>query len=403
MATRNEVRRRCDALRQDIRVSRDTGVLRPGQAVPSVRELAARFGLSRQVAHQEIQRLVEEGVLYTVAGSGTFVGLPPTRTDGFFLLVDLERAALQNPLSLGFATRIAALGGASLCLSPEEVTAVERAGTLPRLVGVWDSTESLADALPWGPLRREVARVGSIGHLEDPEHMDGVGVDDYDGGQQATTHLLRLGHRRIAFLGVHAGDRAAPAHSAWSERREAGWRAALEAAGLPTAGLAFHPSTALAPPEDAWQPWSLAVAARDASHPLAVRPDVTAVVAANDEAATTYVRALYELGVPLERWPALVGYDNLPNPRGQILSSLHRPLDLVGAAAAEILWDRWQGRVKGAEPLRRLVPMVLLPRVTSEAGWAARMGQAVSLLLEEGSRRQETGSRVKGRGLEIPG
>jgi DNA-binding LacI/PurR family transcriptional regulator len=115
---------------------------------------------------------------------------------------------------------------------------------------------------------------------------------------------------------------------------------------------------------------------------LVARPDVTAVVAANDEAAITYIATLHESGVPVERWPAVVGYDNLPNPKGQILSSMHRPLDRIGAAAADILWERWTGKIKGPAPVRRRIPMVLLPRMTSESGWALRMPDAISMLLE---------------------
>ncbi len=381
MATRNEVRERRSALRDDIRVSYKTGLLHAGTPVPSVRELATRFGLSKQVAHQEVQRMVEEGLLYSIPGSGTFIGTPPTRTDEFFLLVDTEKNTATNPLFTGFAQRIAGRGGASLSLSVEEILLRDRLDMLPKLAGVWDHTRDFSRDLPWGPARREVPRVGNIGHMEDPEFMDGVGVDDFDGGQQATAHLVRLGHRRIAFLGVHCAGSSVPQHTAWSERRESGWRAVLQEADLPTENMSFHPDATMAPPEDGRHPWSLADAARSAARYLAARSDVTAVVAANDDAALAYVRTLHELKVPVERWPALVGYDNLPNPKGQILSSLHRPLDKVGAAAADILWDRWQGKIKGGAPVRRLIPMVLLPRITSESGWAVRMPNVASILL----------------------
>lgn len=350
--------------------------------VPSVRELASQFGLSNQVAHQAVQRLVEEGLLYSVPGAGTFIGTPPTKTNDFFLLVNYNRNGSTDPLDVGFAQRIAVLGGASLSLSVEEIRVRNRVNALPSLAGVWDCTKGIADDLPWGPQRREVPRVGNFGYIEDPDFMDGVGVDDVDGGQQATSHLLRLGHRRIAFLGVHAEGRPAPGHTAWSERREAGWRSVLENAGLSATDLAFHPDDAVAAPEEMVGSWSLTNAAVSAARYMAMRPDITAVVAANDDAAIAYIRTLHELGVPVERWPALVGYDNLPNAKGQILSSLHRPLDKVGAAAADILWERWLGKIKDPTPILRRIPMVMLPRITSESGWAVKMPDVVSLLLE---------------------
>jgi GntR family transcriptional regulator len=44
--------------------------------VPSERELAARYGLSRMTARQAVEHLVSEGRLYRVQGKGTFVASP---------------------------------------------------------------------------------------------------------------------------------------------------------------------------------------------------------------------------------------------------------------------------------------------------------------------------------------
>ena len=50
--------------------------------------------------------------------------------------------------------------------------------------------------------------------------------DNFEGGRLATHHLLSLGHRRIAFIN---GDTRHPD----ARERQRGYRAALEAAGLP--------------------------------------------------------------------------------------------------------------------------------------------------------------------------
>jgi GntR family transcriptional regulator len=46
------------------------------QAIPSERELATRFGLSRMTVRQAVDHLVSEGRLYRVQGKGTFVARP---------------------------------------------------------------------------------------------------------------------------------------------------------------------------------------------------------------------------------------------------------------------------------------------------------------------------------------
>ncbi|GAB3753700.1 GntR family transcriptional regulator [Zhihengliuella somnathii] len=51
-------------------------VCRPGEALPSERELAERFGLARMTVRQAIDFLVEEGTLERVVGVGTFAARP---------------------------------------------------------------------------------------------------------------------------------------------------------------------------------------------------------------------------------------------------------------------------------------------------------------------------------------
>lgn len=49
------------------------GALAPHAAIPAERKLMAEFGVSRSTVREAIRQLVEEGVLYSVQGKGTFV------------------------------------------------------------------------------------------------------------------------------------------------------------------------------------------------------------------------------------------------------------------------------------------------------------------------------------------
>ncbi|MCD6239083.1 MAG: GntR family transcriptional regulator [Thermotogae bacterium] len=53
--------------------------LKPGDRIPSERELSRKFNIGRMTIRQGITELVNEGVLYRVQGRGTFVNLKPIR------------------------------------------------------------------------------------------------------------------------------------------------------------------------------------------------------------------------------------------------------------------------------------------------------------------------------------
>ncbi len=106
-----------------------------------------------------------------------------------------------------------------------------------------------------------------------------VASQNYEGARAATEHLIELGHRRIGFL---AGRRDLES----ARRREAGYRAALEAAGIP-----FDPDLIQVggfTEETARQPAAALLG-------LAERP--TAIFAANDLSAIQVLRTAGELGL----------------------------------------------------------------------------------------------------------
>jgi GntR family transcriptional regulator len=49
------------------------GALRPGQALPSVRKLAAELGINPTTAARAYQNLERDGVIATIPGAGTYV------------------------------------------------------------------------------------------------------------------------------------------------------------------------------------------------------------------------------------------------------------------------------------------------------------------------------------------
>jgi GntR family transcriptional regulator len=58
-----------DLLRREIKA----GLLKPGQKVPSVRDLAERFGIAPMTAQSALKSLREDGWIFTRPGRGNFV------------------------------------------------------------------------------------------------------------------------------------------------------------------------------------------------------------------------------------------------------------------------------------------------------------------------------------------
>jgi GntR family transcriptional regulator len=80
------------------------GALRPGDRIPSVRELSHTLGINPATAAKAYRELVDAGLLRTSAKSGTFVGSGPAS-----LSPETARARLDEALDRFFA-EIAACG-----------------------------------------------------------------------------------------------------------------------------------------------------------------------------------------------------------------------------------------------------------------------------------------------------
>ena len=156
------------------------------------------------------------------------------------------------------------------------------------------------------------------------DSLDTFDFDNFEGVFKMTTELLKLGHRRIAFVkgppGAHDG-----------EQRLLGYRAALEA-------MDVTPDPALELEAD-YSPEAGYEAGRDL---LAFDPLPTAVVAVNDYCAIGVMSALREAGVRVPEDVSVTGFDGIPSARftSPPLSTVHVPMRKIGVAAIERLIER---------------------------------------------------------------
>ena len=371
MATRLENDAHREAMTQALRTACAQGRLSPGEMLPPVRELAETHQLSIKMAWQVLKTLVDEGLFYAVDRVGTFVNEPKFDAGAFLLTFPYNPRwnALFGQIQSGFERKIAQVGGVSLRLVDAEAHVYRQNGQLPPLAGVFamnlDDSSHWPDELP----RVEFGQVGSEGGLADK-----IRFDDVAGGLRATRHLLSLGHKRIAYVGLHTVD-LRPNSFFWSVEREMGWAQAMNGAGISTEGLAFHPSPsaevsferALVPPEQ------VAVARQLALREVVWRRDITAILASNAIVAVQIFEALVETKIPPVHWPAVVCFDDTIDDAPAVLSYMRLPWEEVGATAAQLLWERTTGRLSGP-PQQRCLTMQLIPRLTCrEVGGGANL------------------------------
>lgn len=155
-----------------------------------------------------------------------------------------------------------------------------------------------------------------------------VAPDDVRGAQLATQHLIELGHRRIAFL-------MGPRNMRASFDRSEGYRAALEAAGIPF-------DSALV--QDTEFTYDGGYTATRLLRQLPSPP--TAIYAANDEAAYGVLFAAQELGLHIPTQLSICGHEDLVYSKAiwPGLTTIHQPADELTEHAVRMLITMLKGQ-----------------------------------------------------------
>lgn len=374
MATRRELEQRKAVLQQEIRQACRNGSFMPGEPLPPVTHFVQQYHLSVAVIRQALQPLMAEGILYTIPRVGTFVGRPPSLLSEFYLLIVPQQASPGEyiaQIQAGFEDRIARMGGASLVMLRDQAQDCWKKRDFPRLAGLFDFAR-VFDGEPTWAYERATPFVQFADAEKDKAACDTVSFDDVEGGRQATQHLLSLGHRHIAYLGLHGAG--TPQFFNWSLERAQGWEQEMRRAQCSPENWLFHPQVE---PDPGGQQRT----ARGVARALFRHPEVTAIVTANDATALGLFDALHTANIPPERWPAVVSFDDELSKAGYIVTSLRLPWEEIGDAAAALLWERRQGRLTGS-PSHRKVSMRLIPRLTSRANWSLMAGEGMLASLE---------------------
>ena len=148
-----------------------------------------------------------------------------------------------------------------------------------------------------------------------------VRVDNQHGGFLAAGHLIRQGHRRVGYISGPAG------HSDDRER-QAGYRQALE-----EAGIVFDPELVVQ--------GTGRVSAGEQALPalMSLHKPPTAAFCYNDMTAVGLLHAAWAAGLSLPQDLAIVGFDDIPLASyvQPPLSSIAQPIAMMGGRAVEMV------------------------------------------------------------------
>jgi len=300
------------------------------------------------VASKTRQRVFDAARELGYYPSSTARNLRRGRTDKIGLLINTSITYMSQYLSEVFpgATIAAEKQGYNLVFytagvnRPDELMRVCRAREVDGVILLWAGEIENAIAF----LQKEgLPFVLFDGRVDDP-NVSYIAADNLAGALSLMRHLLELGHRRIGFT-------ARPELGATSSDRLAGYRQALEEAGIPV-DESLIISTVI-------EPRSGYYAANDLLN-LAKPP--TAIFAIHDTVAVDAFQAVTERGLRVPEDVAIAGFDGFLSSltTQPPLTTVKLPLSEMGQLAVETLLA--QASDPSRPPTRIKMPVRLLVR-----------------------------------------
>lgn len=327
-------------LEQYIREKIASGAWAPGHQLPTERELAMMFGVSRITTSRALLELQNAGLVVREQGRGTFVNrpsapkpvkepgaqqdnnprndfsglnvvamvLPDTIVDsGFKMIEGAEKWLRQRRYRL-----LSSVSDFNLDREADLIHSLLQDGVMNLILYPIDSeatTKVVAE------VRHKGMRVVIIDRRLNNLSLPFVGSDNYGAGYQVTKHLIKVGHRLIAFASGDVGLISSVAE------RFRGYCTALVEEKLPVdpglvvnAGQIGWRSASLHPVAAADDTPGLTeqVAEKTLDYLFALRSDrPSAVVAANDRTALMLLQSALRRGIRVPDELAIVGFDNL--------------------------------------------------------------------------------------------
>lgn len=327
----------------DIKEQINSGKLSIGEQLKSHKELASEYDVSLITIKSALSTLIDEGFLYSRVGKGTFVAtkrekIDITQHDSIGLVI----RDLKNPFFSLIAHMVEEkayskdftilLSNSSSQIKKEEIQIKNF-----RKMGVKGLVIASLRKEPHAPeIIRELSEENfpfvMVSYVADKD-IYYVGADHELGAFMGTEHLINLGHRNIGYIN-------SPQSNSLGTVRLKGFEKALSEYGVP-----LRKEFQLRLSSDT-HPGSY-----EAGYELGEQFDrmpekPTAFFVYNDLSALGFIKRILELGYSVPDDVAIVGFDDIDQSTyGSVpLTTIHQPVEKIGATAIEKLIDRIEGK-----------------------------------------------------------
>jgi DNA-binding LacI/PurR family transcriptional regulator len=325
------------------------GVFSPDDQLPSFTEMTQRFQVAKHTIDKAHAILERDGLVRREQGRGIFVEhqKKKSRTDNIGLLLPgtTHHDSYSRELIAGIQQQ-ARTNGVDVMLADGNAPITTK--NIDGILLFCNNYEVVALDLPARMPR--VLLLSPAGGL----NIANVVADDFGGTKMATTHLLKLGHRRISFMLAAEDD-------TYSLQRLAGYRAALDEFGVNfDERLCFFIDKRTA---ECSLPTNYFLSGEENMNRWLARGwrklQATAILAPNDARAFGMMKALGAKGLNVPQDVSVVGFDGVGiGARGASpLTTVQVPLRAIGACSAKLLWKQIQ---KGGHFAKQIVLPVQL-------------------------------------------
>ncbi len=290
------------------------------------------------VSEETREKVLEAVKKMNYRRNGLARNLKRQRTDTVGLVI----GDISNPFSTELANAVReslSVRGYNLFICISEHSAREDISAFESLVdhnidGIIVATRSNEE----GDVRlREIADSGVpivvVGRDFQHESVDSISADNFNGGFEATQHLIDLGHKRIGFIGAGFEDRS-------RLKRLQGYLSALAKQGIQIDERLITGRRGSSADTPGYSTEAIGYEGMKRLLSLPNRP--TAVFARNDFTAVGAISAAKEAGLVIPQDIAIVGFDDTPLAIHTMppLTTVRQPMKIQGKLAAEMLLCR---------------------------------------------------------------